>query len=101
MYLKRTYKITEEQYKRLCEDGSNTIYSTNSNSSQPKTVIQTTKSGLSNAATQALDSNASAIEITDGGTNESIITKKQLVSEARKEWKKGTKIVKMSELLKK
>ncbi len=97
--MKRTYKITEEQYNRLCEDGSNTIYSTSSNSSQPKTVIQTTKSGLSNAATQALDSNASAIEITDA--NESIITKKQLVSEARQEWKKGTKVVKMSELLKK
>lgn len=97
--MKRTYKITEEQYKRLCEDGSNTVYSTNSNTSQPKTVIQTTKSGLSNATTQALDSNASAIEITDA--NESVITKKELVSEARKDWKKNTKVVKMSELLKK
>ena len=56
---------------------------------------------MSNATTQALDSNASAIEITDGGVNESVITKKQLIAEARKDWKKGTKVVKMSELLKK
>ncbi|MBP5723292.1 MAG: hypothetical protein J6X18_06940, partial [Bacteroidales bacterium] len=81
---KRVLKLSEEQYSRLMED--NTVFST-SNNNKPETVIQTTKSGLSNAVSQALDTNATAIDITDGGTNESIITKKQLVSEARKEWK--------------
>ena len=94
---KRVLKLSEEQYSRLMED--NTVFST-SNSNKPETVIQTTKSGLSNAVSQALDTNATAIDITDGGTNESIITKKQLVSEARKEWKKGTEVVKLSQLLK-
>lgn len=100
--MKKTYKLTEEQYNRLCEWGDDTtsVYSSGT-SAKPETVIKTTKSGLSNATTQAIDSNASAIEITDGGTNESVITKKELVSEARKEWKKDTKIIKMSELLKK
>ena len=98
--MKRTYKLTEEQYQRLCEWGETEV-TTSSVNAKPETVIKTTKSGLSNATTQALDSNASAIEITDGGVNESVITKKQLIAEARKDWKKGTKVVKMSELLKK
>ena len=95
----RTYEITEEQYQRLCEDG---VYSSTTNSNKPETVIQTTKSGLSNAVPKAIDANANAIEITDANnTNESVITKKELMAEARKDWKKGTKVVKMSELLKK
>lgn len=98
--MKRNFKITEEQYNRLCEWGDDTQTITSSNS-KPQTVIQTTKAGLSNATTKALDTNASAIEITDASTNECVITKKQLVAEARKDWKKGTKVVKMSELLKK
>lgn len=94
----RIYKISEEQYQRLCEDG---VYSSATSTKKPETVIQTTKSELTNAVPKAIDTNANAIEITDAGTNESVITKKELMAEARKEWKKGTKVVKMSELLKK
>ena len=95
----KNFKITEEQYNKLCEWESTTTV----DSKKPETVIQATRNNLSNAASQALATNASAIEITDnsGTTNENLMTKKELVAEARKDWKKGTKVVKLSELLKK
>lgn len=101
--MKRTYKLTEEQYNRLCEWGDT---NTSSSSNGAETVVQTNKEGLSNgsAAKEALQSKANKIEVTDMKTSsvyENVITKKQLMSEARKDWKKGTKVVKMSELLKK
>ena len=95
---KRFYKITEKQYNKIMED----VVTNTNDTNQPKTVVQTTKSELSNAVPQAISKNASAIDITDGGsTNESIITINQLIAEARKNWKKGTKVVKLSEYLKK
>ena len=95
----RTYKISEEQYKRLTE---NEVYSSTGSGDKPQTVVKTTKSDLSNATQKALNTNASAIEITDAGNlSEGIVSKKDFISEARKEWKDGTKVVKMSELLKK
>ena len=96
---KRTYKITEEQYKRLTED--NTVFSPSDTSNKPETIIKTNRNGLNAAAQQASSNpNVSGIEIENNNTNEGVITKKELVSEARKEWKSGTKVVKMSELLK-
>ena len=102
--MKRTYKLTEEQYNRLCEWGETSSTSTTSNGAE--TVVQTNKEGLSNgsAAKEALQSRANKIEVTDMNSSsvyEDVITKKELVSEARKDWKKNTKVVKMSELLKK
>lgn len=100
--MKRTYKITEEQYNRLCEwEGNQSTSATKGT----ETVVQTTPEGLSNgtAAKEAQQSKADTIKI-DRNSNtvyESVLTKKQLVSEARKDWKKGTKVVKLSELLKK
>ena len=94
---KKIYKLTEEQYARLTEDTA--LYSSNENN-KPETVVKTTKDNLSNATSTALNNNASAIEITDGGNvNECKITKKELIAEARKEWKNNTKVVKLSELL--
>ena len=93
---KRMYKISEEQYARLTENAA----LSSSVNNKPETVVKTTKDNLNNATSTALNKNASAIEITDGGNiKENKITKKELKAEARKEWKNNTEVVKLSELL--
>lgn len=89
----RIYKISNEQYERLNEEG---VFD-NTSSKQPEKVIQAKREDASSALQQAnSDKTVTKIEF----TNEDVISKSQLVSEARREWKNGTKVVKLSELLK-
>lgn len=92
------YKITEEQYNRILEWGEVGT----SSESKPETVIKTNRANLSNSVSQAQsDNKITGIEITNESSDDDVISKNDLISEARHDWKKGTKVVKLSSLLKK